>query len=442
MGRPIQTKSYSVFNNNRSSNPEFDAIKLIKGWLESCEDRHPGICSHSRLSKEVEPKPRSRPLWLIDVEDQCVVPGKASYDYLALSYTWNSDEVGETFQLRSDNIAEFKIPGTLKEKEKELPRAILDAIDLTTALEKRYLWVDRLCIIQDMEEKQLEIDRMDQIYYGADATIVAAIGNVGKKPNKEKGLHYKSRGTSDSFIFQELSSNDSYPSPLDWSEVEESELFPSRIAWHHHHLSKSLWAKRGWTYQESLFSRRTIFFHPTSIFWFCERTFWDAYLTPPHEYDTDTVMTALPALGKPSLVQNISRFDLYADLVCPYNGRDLSRKEDGLNAFAGILNRLSSSTFPRGFYSGLPREDFDRALLWQPLHEDCSRRPSLPSWSWCGWHCYVDPKSLGSSSGATNLRKIVEWEHELPAQRNPESNISCVSPQNALSARRYLRISN
>jgi hypothetical protein len=59
-----------------------------------------------------------------------------------------------------------------------LPRTIEDAITVTQHLNYRYLWVDELCINQrDPTHCASQIKKMDQIYKGADLTIVAAAGD-------------------------------------------------------------------------------------------------------------------------------------------------------------------------------------------------------------------------------------------------------------------------
>jgi hypothetical protein len=58
-----------------------------------------------------------------------------------------------------------------------LPRTIRDAIEVTRAIDYRYLWVDSLCIIQDDEQdRDFQIAMMDQIYSNADLTIAAGSG--------------------------------------------------------------------------------------------------------------------------------------------------------------------------------------------------------------------------------------------------------------------------
>lgn len=55
---------------------------------------------------------------------------------------------------------------------------------VTKNLGHRYLWVDELCIDQEnASHRNSQLGKMDQIYKGADLTIVAACGN-----NKNYGL--------------------------------------------------------------------------------------------------------------------------------------------------------------------------------------------------------------------------------------------------------------
>jgi hypothetical protein len=135
-------------------------------------------------------------------------------------------------------------------------------------------------------------------------------------------------------------------------------------------------------------------------------------------------------------------FELYAEMICPYNGRELSFPEDGLSACLGVLNHLTPA-FPDGFLFGMPKLYLDHALLWQPLrgcyegtHESnlwdgcpernsmSTRRPALPSWAWCGWRCFIDPKSFqtafnigrnghseNSSANSWRLRSTTTWEY-------------------------------
>ena len=339
-------------------------VTLIKEWLSFCDWCH-ATCKDASNAKS------TRPSWLIDVQELCIVQGNVQGRYIALSYTWfdvkGLPEDVEPLQLTSSNINGMKTPGILRKQESKLPDVIKEAMELTFRLGERWLWVDRLCIVQDGPQKESECMRMDHIYSGAYLTIVAA-------------TIYDER---------DISSRD------DTAIVQ-------RIRGLYQRLGLSRWAKRAWTYQEYILSKRVVFFLKDEIFWQCETSIWDQVLLQPYQDEQSSVAThaaaqhstILRTLGTPTYPD----FELYRDIVCPYNGRDLSFKEDGLSACLGILNKLEPA-FPGGFIFGLPRVYLDHALLWQPLKRppwqvSSVRRPSLPSWAWCGWQCFVDPKSL------------------------------------------------
>ncbi|KAF5716216.1 heterokaryon incompatibility protein [Fusarium mundagurra] len=177
-----------------------------------------------------------------------------------------------------------------------------------------------------------------------------------------------------------------------------------QIKSHYEQMAQSRWATRGWTYQEHILSKRVVCFLDDRVFWECSRSVWDM-----HGLSSGMNTSGGPTiadLGMRLMTTTWPDFSLYVDLTCPYNGRDLTYSGDGLSACSGILNRLTRS-FLEGFIYGLPRGRFDDALLWQPIR-GCHRRfesgtetdSPLPSWSWCGWQCYVDPRSFLSGDSA------------------------------------------
>lgn len=75
----------------------------------------------------------------------------------------------------------------------------------------------------------------------------------------------------------------------------------------------------------------------------------------------------------------------YNSLVSTYTSRTLTDQNDALNACRGVLNMMAQNARCQ-FNFGLPVEDFHRALLWKPHHENTVlRREDFPSWSWLGW---------------------------------------------------------
>jgi hypothetical protein len=149
-------------------------IDQIRRWLERCRDNCLDCNSASSLTQ--------RPLWLIDVEQRCLVSGQPNdRQYLALSYVWGSVDSTETVK---KNIESLRVPGSLACINVRIPRIIWDAMGVTVALGERYLWVDRLCICQDDERtKSHEIQAMGSIYANSLMTIISSIGE-----NADSGL--------------------------------------------------------------------------------------------------------------------------------------------------------------------------------------------------------------------------------------------------------------
>jgi len=95
--------------------------------------------------------------------------------YTALSYVWGQTE-GVFKNVKSKRRKLFK-DGCLSKNWKKLPATVKDAILLTEALAIPYLWVDRLCIVQDDKESlKHNISWMTSIYANAYFTIIATEG--------------------------------------------------------------------------------------------------------------------------------------------------------------------------------------------------------------------------------------------------------------------------
>ncbi|KAF7526199.1 hypothetical protein G7054_g10850 [Neopestalotiopsis clavispora] len=402
-----------------ASQSEPTIVEAVREWLSVCDSRHSSTCTNacngSTHGKQL------RPSHLIDVKKRCVVDGNVEGQYVALSYTWQTTEMPShgnlELQLCTNNVNVLTLENSLEECSPPPPKVILDAIELTDAIGVRYLWVDRLCIHQDNPAKVSEFECMDRIYAGAYMTIVAAAA---------RGMFLTMGQTIDS------------PAPCAeellsvYASITSKEKAQSLVRAYYREVSESEWAERAWTYQEYILSRRVVFFLGGEIFWQCECAVWDLHHLRPRPNNEAVVTGSLTSeiLRRP-ISAGSPDFGLYADLICPYNGRELSFPEDGLFACLGILNQMTPA-FPDGFVFGMPRLYFAHALLWQPLKgcyekrvyegpqfltednprddtlDGCAernnlstRRPSLPSWAWCGWKCFVDPKSFESAFSVT-----------------------------------------
>lgn len=207
-------------------------------------------------------------------------------------------------------------------------------------------------------------------------------------------------------------------------------------------IKSSVWATRGWTYEEAFLSRRRLVFLDDQVYFECNAA---------HSCDRISAspgVTLLPLFGTTeeeritSLSQdsasyhNLQRwygnvgsqgpeghqgllvmvyFLLYLDSVTGFTSRTLTHERDPLNAFRGMIEKFKDNTgtpihhiwgvpFPgsptissdyvRFFATGLswvhksPRRDISAPA---PVHTTtinvtfASRRSKFPSWSWVGW---------------------------------------------------------
>lgn len=420
----------------------------IRTWLDTCNQRHGKHCQNSHA---VSSPTIFRPLWLIDVRKQCLKPGSQSDRYVALSYVWGRCSRENSMETLKSNIEQLQVEGSLSKEgiSTRIPRTVSDAIKCTEIVGERYLWVDRLCIVQDdIEAKHAQIHNMGSIYANAYFTIVAALGTSAD--NGLRGI----RG-----ICPAKTKHREGMIPKIYEARRRHEEYTVRNERHHNLVDRSLWNHRGWTLQELVFSQRALFFHDHTVTWECLCAIWQ-------ENDTPEALAVEQCLGRFSENAKGLHYaawpDLedYARLVKNYSKRKLTYLEDVLPAFTGVMTTLSQ-TFQGGFIHGLPELFFDAALLWQPesLAYDSTvskHRPQatgLPSWSWVGWHgCDIridlDMWSSGfdyfRESPTRSLGRIGAWKkniiaHQInPSVANPHKNRQEVHHQRHL---RLLQIS-
>lgn len=342
---------------------------MIKNGLKQCQRKHKKC--RRRRAEYMQKIPGMR---LIDCRTRTVVPApKGNVSYAALSYVW-----GESGQANFGNGSMIQNGShTLSEN---LPKTISDAILVTRKLDIRYLWIDRYCIQQvaetkeEKDEKHGQIARMHQIYGGASVTIIAA---AGKGPDHGlPGVRTKRRSPTVRLHNRTLFATLPDPKYL---------------------VDASVWATRGWTFQEGLLARRVLVFTEQQVYFQCgeganteaweechEKSIFetlDVYRnTPLHPY------FALDHSDHPSIWLHISK----------YVRLDMREPQDILNGILGVLTYYERISEMR-HVAGLPVDpDFSNPVLWpQELAEALSwqcdepgeRRAGFPTWSWTGWTC-------------------------------------------------------
>jgi hypothetical protein len=337
-----------------------------------------------------------------------VVDPSSRVRYAALSYMWPAGGLDDITQLEKANVSSLEARGGLLMVS--LPAIISDAISLCRDLGERFLWCDRLCIVQDdPDSKHGQIERMDEIYNSAEFAIIAALNH-----RSDMGLPgYTDRRSAIALA--------SLPRVFD---VETRGI---RRTWDNDMklVNESLWNKRGWTFQERVLSPRRLYITESQVIFECQsgRAIEDVthYLPPrvnehgiqvnlpyddpnPGRKEDENLRGFSPPPSssghrdKYCISDSTSLMD-YFDWVEDHTSRQLSFETDILNAFAGVGNALSRS-LSTGMIYGLPEKYISQALLW--ICKTSFRRrisaPNIPSWSWASWKdgsSYYGPKKDG-----------------------------------------------
>ena len=222
--------------NSRPSSPlqTFPRERLLK-LLEHCRQDH-GRCSSSRLKVRFPRGAR-----VIDCVSREVIPLNQDWQYLALSYVWGPASHHPQGMDTRMVCQSTQLPAAL-------PQTIEDAVEVTTALGFKYLWIDRYCIQQfHAADKQHQISQMANIYSCAVATI-CALG-----PDDKAGVH----GVSQPF-----------ESPLQAEAQGMKFVWAGRAI--RYFLKQSAWTGRGWTFQETVLSSRCLFFTSEGVVMACQ----------------------------------------------------------------------------------------------------------------------------------------------------------------------------
>jgi hypothetical protein len=168
------------------------------------------------------------------------------------------------------------------------------------------------------------------------------------------------------------------------------------------------WNTRGWTFQETILSRRRLVFTSNQLIFECMAMYcYESLHLPLVDFHTkNTVGRRFRHFLAPGLFSGGSNFGNLCTnpvggmgrlkhYISLYTIRDLGDESDSLNAFLGILDHFQSSVPPIHHHYGIPfqpsdsgdiKRSFIESLLW---YHKCTllprRRLAFPSWSWAGW---------------------------------------------------------
>lgn len=272
------------------------------------------------------------------------------------------------FVLSKATYSKLTKDGALSAHWRELPRKIQDTISFCRSINERYLWVDRLCIVQDdFGDKDRQLNKMDVIYIAAILTIIAAEGS-----DCNAGLV----GVSSARLAQSrLYLNDMEIITIH-ADVGES-------------VKESVWNSRAWTFQENRLSPRKLFFTRSQATYACrkmqmlEALALEGIVSKP-QYDSNRsnlnsleepcrIMPLTDLLHNsedtPEYSKNTSKTSTNDDIdelfashyrdVAEYLRRYLSDPQDVLKAFSGIVKGYEIFLGP--ILYGIPKRRIDIA---------------------------------------------------------------------------------
>lgn len=124
----------------RLLDPDWVDLSVARWWIYECEAKHGALCSQHGWDIALQ---KLESIRLIDVEKMCLVEHldiTSACRYVALSYRWSRTKV----VLKYENRIELMEEGGLRKILDQIPRTIVDAMEVTMGLGERYLWVDAL----------------------------------------------------------------------------------------------------------------------------------------------------------------------------------------------------------------------------------------------------------------------------------------------------------
>jgi hypothetical protein len=327
---------------------------LVRKWLSDCVSNHTS-CKGAPFG-ELPALFR-----VIDVRKRCLVPAGAGCRFAALSYVWGRNPDPTKLFTNNSTIDALREEGGLAASK--MPVTVEDAMEVCQQPGEDYLWVDRFCIIQDNDDDKLQqLTRMAAIYSLAKFVIISTDGH------SDSGIPGVSRDREQRQIRSTISAIDFINEVASWRGVTGGE---------------SSWSTRGWTYQEAVLGRRKIILSDAQVFFHCKE----------HSLSEDgskqTGMYSTTALN--SQPWNPSVHTFYSHLA-EYRLRHLTVEADRYNAIDGVASALYGEV--KTLWYGLPRKDFDEALLWcrdsageAVQYSDNIEAPNnklgpKPSWSW------------------------------------------------------------
>lgn len=331
--------------------------------------------------------------------------------YACLSYCWGVSKT-QAGQTKRSNLSNHLQRILLS----NLPNTIVETIHLCKKLGFRYLWVDRLCIIQDdTEDWAREASKMCDIYSKSELTISAPIcSESSQSPLQQRhkwwSLKQSQFGTMEITDEKSKLNNSLWLYPDSYTKRPWS-FEENWLEFCEFQKDESEWLGRGWTLQEWMLSPRVL--HIDSM------TIWDCFNGYANELNQRVI-------GGARLARNPREFGeeiFWESIVQEYSKRGIAYEKDRLPALAGLAESYRRET-RYTYLAGVWLEEMPISLLWQADPYNSARgelaNTTTPSWSWAH---YNGPVKLHFRNFRFSAEASIESYH---CRYEPPSSISTV----------------
>ncbi|ERF71712.1 hypothetical protein EPUS_05584 [Endocarpon pusillum Z07020] len=330
---------------------------------------------HSRCNRLVK-RPKWYPTRLLDIGVSgdstwalrtCSKEPPSSPNYMTLSYRWGSVPC---LKLLRSNIEELSTGKPIR----DLPLTFRDSIAVARRFSIRYLWIDRLCILQDSQEDWLkESSAMRDVYANSSCNIAAAVSS-----DPHGGL----------FRFRYPADIQPGVVQLKFSNLSQENFFIFDELYWDRQVSDTVLHSRGWVFQECLLAPRVLHFTEKQIFWEC---FNDRKCEGfPSELRFGRRLKDFEPLFGATAPRNVQdrllsefAYDLWIDFINAYSKCALTRSTDRLVALSGLAKLYQEATGDE-YVAGMWRSRLPWFLAWyvrKPIPKSSSEY-CAPSWSW------------------------------------------------------------
>lgn len=344
-------------------------LQTIREWYLMCR------ASHEHCDALTLPDPWC-PSRLVDIGDTDQTGWKLHLTsgrdnpppaYITLSYRWGSND--------DFKLTESKLKTGFRGQIKDLPQTFKDAIVVARLLSVRFLWIDRLCIIQDSaSDWSLESETMRDIYANSLCNIAASAST-----NPDGGL----------FRLREPEIVRPGTLTASFENLAKTVYHIVETDFVDHQVFSGPLHTRGWVFQERILAPRTIHFAEHQVFWECSAGIKCEYFPQgvpmPSPFKNKLGLSLCPSSAGTSqkVPDSTEVIRLWTKLVEQYTQCSFTDNRDRLIAFCGIARLFQGLTGDQ-YAAGLWKSQLVDELSWfvrEPAVRSCAEYRA-PTWSW------------------------------------------------------------